>query len=258
VAGTVKLVFVVMGISLSTTPFIQKKEKMDYSESVVWYVVFLFSTTVHEAAHAWSAHKMGDNTAYYEGQVSLNPIPHIKREPIGTVVVPIISYLVGGWMFGWASTPYNPNWAYEYPKKSAAMSVAGPISNFILIISSALAIHIGIWLGYFYSPDTVNISTIVSSYEPGLLTIIAKILSILYSLNLILFIFNLIPLPPLDGSGILPLYLADDKGRRYLEFVKNPAFSLIGIFIAWKIFDLIHWDFFLIFINLLYPGSYYK
>ena len=107
---------------------------MDYSESVIWYIVFLFSTTVHEASHALSAYKMGDSTAYKAGQVSLNPIPHIKREPIGTVVVPILSYFIGGWMIGWASTPYNYDWAYSHPKKAAAMSVAGPISNFLLIL----------------------------------------------------------------------------------------------------------------------------
>lgn len=231
---------------------------MNYSDSVIWYVVFLFSTTVHEAAHAWSAHKMGDSTAYIEGQVTLNPIPHIKREPIGTIVVPIISFLIGGWMIGWASTPYNINWAHEYPRKSAAMSVAGPISNFILLFISALTINIGIWLGYFYSPETVNISTIVASNNPGIFAIFAKILSIFFSLNLILFIFNLIPIPPLDGSGILPLYLSEEKGRKYMHFINNPAFAIIGILIAWKIFDIIHWKLFLVFINLLYPGSNYQ
>ncbi len=231
---------------------------MDYSDSIIWYIVFLFSTTVHEAAHAWSAFKMGDSTAYSEGQVSLNPVPHIKREPIGTVVVPILSFFIGGWMIGWASTPYNYDWAYTYPKKAAAMSAAGPISNFLLILFSAFLIHIGIWSGYFYSPDTIDISNIVASYNSGTFTILAKILSILFSLNLILFFFNLIPVPPLDGSGILPLYLSEEKGRKYMNVVQNSAFALIGIFIAWKIFDLIYWEMFLIFINILYPGSNYQ
>lgn len=231
---------------------------MDYGNALIWYVVFLFSTTVHEAAHAWSAHKMGDSTAYNAGQVSLNPMPHIKREPIGTIVVPLLSFSIGGWMIGWASTPYNPNWAYTYPKKAAAMSVAGPISNFLLIIFSALLIHAGILLGYFYSPGSINISTVVASYDPGAFSIAAKFVSILFSLNLILFIFNLIPVPPLDGSGIAPLYLSDENGRKYMKLVHNSILSIFGILIAWKIFDLIHWKIFLVFINLLYPGSNYQ
>ena len=66
---------------------------------------------------------MGDDTAYRSGQVSLNPIPHIKREPFGTVVVPLLSFAAGGWMIGWASTPYNPQWAHDYPKKAASNSI---------------------------------------------------------------------------------------------------------------------------------------
>ena len=231
---------------------------MDYSDSIIWYLVFLFSTTVHEAAHAFSAYKMGDSTAYNEGQVSLDPFPHIKREPIGMVVVPMITFIIGGWMIGWASTPYNYDWAYKYPKKSAAMSAAGPISNFILLLFSALVIHIGIWLGFFYSPETVNVSTIVASYDIGIFPTLAKIFSVLFSLNLILFIFNLIPVPPLDGSGILPLYLSDEKGRKYMDIVQNSTLAFAGIFIAWKIFDLIHWEMFLVFINILYPGSNFQ
>lgn len=226
-------------------------------DAVIWYVVFLLSTTVHEAAHAWAAYKMGDSTAYNTGQVSLNPIPHVKREIFGTVIVPMLSYAIGGWMIGWASTPYDPYWAYKYPKKAAAMAAVGPISNFLLLLLSALLIHIGIWMGWFYSPDSVNISTVVASYDTGVFEGIAKLLSIMFSLNLILFIFNLIPMPPLDGSGLLPLYLSDEKGRRYMEFIQNSAFRFLGLYVAWKIFDVIHWKVFLVFINILYPGASY-
>ena len=71
----------------------------------IWYVVFLFSTTCHEGAHALVAKLGGDPTAFYGGQVTLNPLPHIRREPLGTVVVPILSYLFSEWMIGWASAP---------------------------------------------------------------------------------------------------------------------------------------------------------
>ena len=83
-----------------------------------WYAAFVVSTSFHEAAHAFVAYRLGDKTAFYGGQVSLSPIPHILREPIGMLIIPWISYAANGWMMGWASTPYNPrrtsrpgNWA---------------------------------------------------------------------------------------------------------------------------------------------------
>jgi hypothetical protein len=98
----------------------------DLAGGLQWFLVFIFSTSWHEAAHAWVAHKLGDSTAYEGGQVSLDPTPHIRREPIGMVVVPIISYLIGGWMIGWASAPYDPRWANQYPRRAALMALAGP------------------------------------------------------------------------------------------------------------------------------------
>src|SRR5918994_1002237 len=90
----------------------------------LWFVVFLFSTTVHEAMHAFAAWKGGDPTAYEGGQVSLSPLPHIKREPIGMVVVPLITALTQGWAIGWASAPYDPHWASRHPGRAAVMSAA--------------------------------------------------------------------------------------------------------------------------------------
>lgn len=75
--------------------------------------VFLLSLSAHEAAHAWTAKKLGDRTAYLAGQVTLDPTPHIKREPIGMLAIPIISYLFGGWMIGWTSVPVNVAWAQK-------------------------------------------------------------------------------------------------------------------------------------------------
>ena len=77
----------------------------------LWYFAFLLAITIHEAAHALAAMWGGDKTAYEQGQVSINPIPHIQREPVGTTIVPLISYIIGGWMIGWASAPYDPVWA---------------------------------------------------------------------------------------------------------------------------------------------------
>jgi len=230
---------------------------MNITDGILWYVVFLFSTVFHEAAHAFTAHKMGDSTAHSIGQVSLNPVPHIKREPFGTIVVPILSFLAGGWMIGWASTPYNPKWAYDYPKKAAAMAAAGPISNFILMLISVIIIHVGIAVGFFIQPDTITISGIVSGASIGWTEILAKIVSVMFSLNLILFVFNLLPFPPLDGSAVPPMYLSEEAGRKYINFVRKPAFALVGLFVAWNLFGTIYSKVNLLVINLLYPGSDY-
>src|SRR2546428_1713114 len=98
-------------------------------DGLFWFVAFLFSTTVHEAMHALAALRGGDRTAYLGGQVSLSPLPHIRREPIGMLVVPLLTAFTNGWAVGWASTPYDPIWAARYPRRAALMAAAGPARN---------------------------------------------------------------------------------------------------------------------------------
>src|SRR5437867_7010856 len=95
-------------------------------EFLVWFVVFLFTLTVHEACHGLVAWVGGDSTAYHGGQVTLNPWPHVRREPVGTLVVPLLTFFTSGFMMGWASTPFDPEWGRRHPKRLAAMSAAGP------------------------------------------------------------------------------------------------------------------------------------
>src|SRR5437016_2887234 len=128
---------------------------------VMWYVVFLLSTTCHEASHALAAKLGGDLTAFHGGQVSLDPIPHIRREPFGMVLFPILTYIVGGWMMGWASAPYDPTWAQRHPRRAAWMSVAGPGANLALTILAGLLIHLGILIGVFTHPESANFTHIV-------------------------------------------------------------------------------------------------
>src|SRR5437588_3636929 len=96
----------------------------------IWYVAFLFSTTCHEASHALVAKWGGDDTAERGGQITLNPIPHIRREPWGMVVIPILAFLFFGAMIGWASAPYNAEWQARHPRRGALMALAGPAANF--------------------------------------------------------------------------------------------------------------------------------
>ena len=223
-----------------------------------WYVVFLFSTTLPEAAHAFAAWRLGDSTAYEGGQVTLDPIPHIRREPIGTVVVPLLSYFLGGWMMGWASVPYDREWSLQNPKKSAMMSLAGPAGNLILVLLAALAVRIGMAADVFSPPESLRFGHIVEANTSGAWEVTASFVSLFFSLNLLLFLFNLLPLPPLDGSGVIPLFLSHERGQRYMNLLYNNPSGFFGLFIAWKVFGFIYSPIHLLVINLLYPGLEYR
>src|SRR5690349_7979633 len=204
----------------------------------LWYVVFLLSTTCHEAAHALAAKLGGDLTAFHGGQVTLDPIPHIRREPFGMVLFPILSFISGGWMMGWASAPYDPYWAQRHPRRAAWMSLAGPAANFTLVLLAALLIHAGIGAGFFEHPESANFSHIVQGAAPGAATGAAMVLSVMFSLNLLLAAFNLLPIPPLDGFGALGLVLSENSSNRLQHFEQQiRSFSMIGILIAWRVFD---------------------
>ncbi|HEY0514021.1 MAG TPA: site-2 protease family protein [Thermoanaerobaculia bacterium] len=226
-------------------------------EGLTWFVVFLFSTTLHEAGHAFAALKLGDPTAYEGGQVSLNPIPHIRRSPIGMLLVPLVTFATTHWMMGWASAPYDPLWAHRYPKRAAVMASAGPAANLLLVIVSGLLIRAGVWTGTFYAPDTANFTTVTAAAAGSWAAAAVTPLSILFSLNLLLFTFNLLPLPPLDGSAILPGVMSDDWARRFHELLRQPMFSMIGLLAAWRIFPLISGPMQTLALNLLYPGAGY-
>jgi len=226
-------------------------------EGIAWYVAFLFSVTLHEAAHSWLAKRGGDLTAYHGGQVSLDPLPHIRREPIGMVLLPILSLVFFHWPFGFASAPYDPYWADRHPRRAAWMALAGPASNFLMVLVSAALIRIGMLAGHFDSPDSVGYAAVTAASGGGLWTGLAMLVSMLFSLNLILTVLNLIPLPPLDGSGALPLVLSEAVTRRYHEFSRQPAFQWIGLLVAWNLFGPIFRPIFLLAVNLLYPGSHY-
>ena len=224
---------------------------------LAWYVVFVVSLTVHEASHAFAALRLGDKTAYYGGQVTLNPTPHIMREPFGTILVPILSYILSGFMIGWASAPYDPFWAREYPKRAAYMSLAGPAGNLILMIIAGILVHAGIWAGWFNQPESINFTKVVEPVTSGWANGPAIFVSLLFSLNCLLLVFNLIPLPPLDGTALMELSLKGDALEKYRQFISIPSISIIGLIIAWNLFDFIFSPFHTLALNILYPGSHY-
>ena len=230
----------------------------DLGSGLIYYVVFLFSTTLHEAAHAWAAMRGGDPTAYHGGQVSLDPRAHMRREPFGMIALPLISVALSGWPFGFASAPYDPRWAMRYPKRAAWMALAGPGGNLLLVVASAVAIRIGSSAGVFAAPEAVTFDQVITASTGGAWSGVAFLVSVFFSLNLLLAIFNLIPVPPLDGSGAVPLFLDDATTSRYQHFAwGQPAFAWIGILIAWQIFPSLFQPLWLFAVNLVHPGVHY-
>ncbi|HET9228063.1 MAG TPA: site-2 protease family protein, partial [Thermoanaerobaculia bacterium] len=196
---------------------------------LTWFVVFLFSTTLHEAGHAWAAYKLGDPTAYEGGQVSLNPLPHIQREPVGMVIVPIVMLMLskGQSMMGWASAPYDPLWAHRYPKKAALMALAGPAGNLLLVLISGIILRVGMGTGIWMPIPTAE-RLVQATVEGSLADAASGPLSIVFILNLLLFVFNLLPLPPLDGSALLPAFMSNEAAARYNAFLHQPMISLLA------------------------------
>jgi Zn-dependent protease len=211
----------------------------------IWYVAFLFSTTCHEAAHALVAKIGGDETASSGGQVTLNPVPHIQREPWGMVVVPILSFLVAHSMIGWASAPFDPNWERRHPRRSAWMALAGPAANYSLMLLAVLGLHLGWshkWL--HYDPDTHH-----GDFA-------ANILNAFFFLNLLLGTFNLLPVPPLDGSTGIMLFMGEDRARRYLDWLRGNSYAMLGLLVAIVTFRYIYSPIEDFALHLFFPGQY--
>jgi Zn-dependent protease len=195
----------------------------------ILYAVFLLSTVCHEAAHALVAKWGGDLTAYAGGQVSLDPVPHIKREPFGLVVMPLMSLLsTSGAMIGWGSAPYDPYWQIRYPRRAALMALAGPVTNFMLACIAAALMHVGVAYDWFVPTSPLS----VTSFHGGLFPQLAIFISKLLQINVLLGVFNLLPFPPLDGYSVLGLFLPERMFLRFLEWVRAPMFSLFGLIIA--------------------------
>ncbi len=223
---------------------------------MIWYIVFLFSTTCHEGAHALVARLGGDPTAYQGGQASLNPLPHIRRAPFGMVIVPILTYILPPhWMFGWASAPYDPAWQSRFPRRAAWMALAGPAANFTLTIVAAVGIRVGMALGYLRMPESVGFTHITEAAAPGAAEFVATSLSILFVLNLLLGTFNLLPVPPLDGHTGVTLLMTESMGLRFLELTSSQNLGMLGIVLAWVLYDRIFPTIFRLALALLYPGS---
>lgn len=213
---------------------------MDIAQFVVGYFVFLFSTTCHEAAHAYLAYKGGDQTAYLGGHVTLDPIPHIKRSPFGMVVVPLLGGMLGGLMIGWASVPVDPYWARRHPTRAAFMSLAGPVTNLLLAVIAFVALKYLLAQGVFN--DVEPRSMLAAAYTA---------LRTLVFLNVALALLNLIPFPPLDGAGVVEGFAPRMAGALYEKVRENQMLQLLGLVLIWQLFPRLFEPVYVFVYNLL-------
>lgn len=192
-------------------------------------IILLFSVIIHEVAHGYAALMQGDKTAEYEGRLTLNPIPHI--DPIGTILLPLLSLTLGGFLFGWAKpVPYNPYNLRNQRWGEAIVAIAGPLSNILL------ALIFGLIIRFYVVP--------YGEIDGGL----ALLSVVIVKVNIVLAIFNLMPIPPLDGSKILSSLLPSGfmRVRQMME-----RFGFLGVIIflifIWRFFaPLIPWAYELI------------
>jgi Zn-dependent protease len=171
---------------------------INFAQVFISFIVLLFSLTIHEMAHAFTADRLGDSTARLLGRISLNPLVH--ADPIGTVVFPLVALVTGSPLIGWAKpVPVNMRQLGQPRRDFVLVAAAGPASNLVLAFAAA-----AILAAVPISPQTLG--------EPNVSVPIAAILSQAIRLNVLLAVFNMLPIPPLDGgnvlSGLLPPTLA--------------------------------------------------
>lgn len=180
--------------------------------------LFFFAFTIHEFAHGWVALKLGDTTAKYSGRLTLNPLKHI--DPLGTIIIPILLYISKSpFIFGWAKpVPINFMKLHSPKKDIIWVGLAGPMANIIIAVLIGIIFRLGLQLN----------SNLIS------------ILQTLGIVNLVLAVFNLIPIPPLDGSRVLMGLLPYNLARSYMQLEPFGMFILIGL-LALGLLRIIIW-----------------
>ena len=210
------------------------------SHLIVYMVVLLLAISAHEAGHAWMSYKFGDDTAYMLGRVTLNPVSH--TDPIGTLLIPIVAFVfgfVGGALgsiplIGWGKpTPVNPRKWTSYKLANVMVSIAGVLANLILLVIGLILAKILMTQGF--TPNDF----LGSGTNP-----LAIFVSNLMFLNLSLFVFNLLPFPPLDGSKILATFLPA-SAEPVLNMFEQYGFLILLFLMYVGVFSLIIYPFFL-------------
>ena len=207
-------------------------QNINWGIIVIQFAVLLFSLSIHEAAHAWMADRRGDYTARYMGRVSLNPMAHI--DPIGTVVFPLLNFIMGVPLIGWAKpVPVNPMHLKDPSRDHMYISFAGPAAN--LLAGIAALILLLLMKHGVPGADSVIVNMAYTMRIAGGQSVVAPIVAILFFMmiiNCMLAIFNLIPVPPLDGHWIVAGLLPPDAAEKFQRFGTYGIFILYGLMLT--------------------------
>jgi len=205
------------------------------SHLIIYMVVLLFAISAHEAGHAWMSYKYGDDTAFMLGRVTLNPVAH--TDPIGTLLIPIISFVLGSVggalgsipLIGWGKpTPVNPsNWT-KYKQANVMVSIAGIGANLIIAITSFMIFKSLLEFG------VINAGNV----ESGVLKPILIFFQYMIMLNISLAIFNLLPFPPLDGSKVLSTFLPESF-QPVFQLLEQYGFLILMLLIYMGVIGLV-------------------
>ena len=183
---------------------------------ILYMVALIFSLSVHEAMHAWMSNRFGDDLAHSQGRVSLSPVTHV--DPIGTLLFPAIAFFTGAPLLGWARpTPVNPLRWREKRKANFWVSIAGILGNF------TIAIVVGLIIRALYHAGQIPVAPNDSTMRA-----VAALLQTFFEMNIGLAIFNLFPIPPLDGSKILASILPESFGSA-IESIEQYGFIILLI-----------------------------
>lgn len=207
---------------------------VDIAQVFISFLVLVFSLTVHESAHAWAADRLGDPTARLLGRVSLNPIVHI--DPIGTLLFPIVGLVSNAPLIGWAKPVPVATWRFEKPRRDYLMvAAAGPLSNLSLAFMAAIALRLlpleALQLDPLLPGDGAALSLRV-------LVPLARLASATLQINLLLAVFNLLPIPPLDGSSVLA-GLLPERLAAVLDRLRPYGFVLLYALLLSRGFSLV-------------------
>jgi Zn-dependent protease len=189
---------------------------------IITFPAFLLALVVHEYAHAWMATRFGDQTAAWSGRLTLNPMVHIDW--IGTIALPLVGLIFGGLMFGWAKpVPIDPRQFRHYRRGLFWVSFAGPLSNFLFGFLSSLAFM----AVYKFTDPTFG-------YREGMLALLES----LSAVNFMLAVFNLLPVPPMDGSNIVLSFLGHNATRIFYQ-IQQYSFMLVMLLMFTGAFRII-------------------